>query len=301
MHAKSRHQNLQSQNFSKRRKNRIVIISLLIVISIFTWSLSFVRFISLNAFSLNDVKIAGISPDVVASMQASALSSLEGDYFGIIPRSSSFFYPKTEIINNIEKISPEVEKVEVTKASGNVLGIEIKSKTPVAIICSGYPDFSDVKDISLIEADCYYIDAHGYIFKKAPLISGTLYHRYYIPALFDNSSSTESVIGKYASSTEEFINLQKFYSNVVKSGIVAEAILVKGTGEYELYAENQASSSEFNNNVAVIYFNDDRPLDEELANLVSFWKNMTDKVKNKSATTTFDYIDVRYGANVFYK
>ena len=272
----------------------------MVVVSLFTWVFSFVRIASLGVFSLDDVKVTGISDGIISSMQASALMSLEGKYMGILPKSSKFFYPKDEILYNLQKISPEVETVSVVKAGGNVLDITVKSKTPVAIVCSGYPDFSEIKDISLIEADCYYIDAHGYIFKKAPLLTGNVYHRYYIPSLFDNGSSTESIIGKYASSTEEFFGLQKFYNDVVKSGIIADAILVKGAGEYELYAENQASSSEFNN-VTVIYFNDDRPLDDELANLVSFWKNMTNKLKNKSATTTFDYIDVRYGANIFYK
>ena len=300
MYAKSRHQNLQSQNFSKRRKNRNIITSLLVTLSVFTWGFSFVRFTSLGVFSLDEVKVSGLSGDLLSSMQASALMSLEGKYMGILPKSSKFFYPKNEIVNNIEKISPEVDTVNVVKAGGNVLDIEIKTKTPVAIICSGYPDFSEIVDISDIEADCYYIDANAYIFKKAPLLSGSLYHRYYIPSLFDNSSSTENVIGKYASSTQEFFALQKFYNDVEKSGIVADAILVKGTGEYELYVENQASTSD-SNNIAVIYFDNNRPLEDELANLVSFWTNMTNKLKNRSATTTFDYIDVRYGANVFYK
>jgi hypothetical protein len=38
-----------------------------------------------------------------------------------------------------------------------------------------------------------------------------------------------------------------------------------------------------------------------LANLLSFWTTMNSPSRTKAATTTFDYIDVRYGANVFYK
>ena len=70
-------------------------------------------------------------------------------------------------------------------------------------------------------------------------------------------------------------------------------MLVKPDGEYELYIDNQSDGDTESAPVTVVYFNDRRPLEEEFANLVSFWKGMLAKAKSKQSPMKFDYIDVR--------
>jgi hypothetical protein len=288
----------QSTGFSKRKRVRTILICGVIFLALFSWGFSLVRFISLDPFNIDRVQISGIDPSLTTALEAAVLDSMKGDYLGLLPKSSTFLYPKKAIENVIKLAVPSVDSVSISRLGGNELDISIKEKDPAAIICTDYPDFSgaDTSETGFQignDDSCYYVDTNALIFKKAPAITGDAYHRYFVPGLVDNESSTTDVIGMYATSTDEFNRLQKFYTNVADDGITADAILVKDTGEYELYIGNP--------DVVVIYFNNARPFNDQLANLLSFWTTMNSPSRTKAATTTFDYIDVRYGANVFYK
>lgn len=245
---------------------------------------------------------------MVLKLQAAVLQSLEGNILGLFPRSSIFLYPQKAIVNDIKMMEPSANLVKVNNVGGTTLQVSITEKDPAAIVCSEYPDFSGIDVPEGNDASCYYADSSGLIFKKAPTITGNAYHRFYVPTLLDNESSTTNMIGMYATSTAEFNLLQKFYTEVTNGGIVADGILIKDNGEYELYIENvvqnvapESYDANANTRVAVVYFNNARALNESLANLLSFWTTMKNSPKIKSASNNFDYIDVRYGANVFYK
>ncbi|MEI7463542.1 MAG: hypothetical protein WCK03_04090 [Candidatus Taylorbacteria bacterium] len=300
MYAKSHHQNRQSHSFSRRKRNRNIIVSLLIFASLFTWIFSVVRFCSLDYFNIYEVRVVGVDLVTARSMESAVLQIIDGKYIGLLSKSSKFIYPHDAIVKRIESMYINVDSVTITNNDRNILDISIKPKSAAAIVCIGYPDYSDADLVSSDDDSCYYADEKGLIYNEAVKLEGKIYNHYYIPSLSENSIATSSIIGSYASSTKEFLELQKLYSQIARNGIVIDSILLKGGGEYELYIENRAISNA-DKNIAVVYMNRDRSLDEQLSNLVSFWSNMTNKIKNNSATSTFDYIDVRYGANVFYK
>ncbi len=301
-----RHQHhKQSTNFAKRRRARVVLICGLIVICVFSVGFSVVLFMSLDAFSIDTVNIAGVDAGAVSTLKAAVLESLQGKYFGLFPRSNTFISPDEAIKGRIRALEPSADAVKISHTGGTTIDVTVNERDPSAIVCTDYPDFSGTDRENKVDDSCYYADLDGYIFKKAPSITGYAYHRYYVPTLVDNESSTTDVIGMYATSTSEFTTLQKFYTNVTNGGIVVDAILIKDNGEYELYIENVslggASSADSGNQVVVVYFNNARNFNYELANLLSFWSTMKGPLRSKATTTTFDYIDVRYGANVFYK
>ncbi len=165
------------------------------------------------------------------------------------------------------------------------------------MVCDNLPDF-DEGTLSFGEADrCFFVDKTGLIFKPAPSITGTTkYNRYYMPDLESGTSSSDIIIGTYATSTAEFIGLQTFYENARVSGIRIEAILFKDGGEYEAYARNPSDRD----GTAVIYFNNLRPLSEQLTNLALFWVRMIEEAP-KSLLPKYDSIDVRNGSNIFYR
>ena len=104
----------------------------------------------------------------------------------------------------------------------------------------------------------------------------------------DYSASTDFT-GALATSTSEFTGLENFYDGALATGISVDGILIKDAGEYELYASS-----------TVIYFNDKEDLSNEITNLSAFWRHMTTP-NNTKKPVIFDYIDLRYGPNVFYK
>ena len=61
------------------------------------------------------------------------------------------------------------------------------------------------------------------------------------------------------------------------------------------------STNASSTDTVVIYFNGKSKFTDELINLISFWKHATESAKSTHTTVSFDYIDVRYGANVVFK
>lgn len=255
----------------------------------------------MDSLAITNVRVSGVETDDEAvALRASALESLQGDYLGVFARENTIIYPKRSIASRIVSEFPWVGSVSVSREGAHSIELSISEKEPAALVCATLPDFNG-NDLSLEDpGSCYFADGKGYIFRKAPSFSGNVYRRYYMPDLGSDASTTDAIVGTVASTSVGFENLEKFYVSVSGQGIISDAILTKPDGEYELYARNPVSDSSTVSTV-VIYFNSASPLDEQATNLVSFWKHMVEQARTKKQSMKFDSIDVRYGANVFYR
>lgn len=293
----------QSKKFVERRKTRVAIIIVGICALVTGGTYCLTRLINLNIFTIQHVTVSGADSDITGSIQSAALATIQGDYLGLVSRANTFFSPLIAVKNAVMKASPRIATVDVHRAGLQALLITVTEKTPAALVCAGLPDFAG-NTLSLGQDDnCYFADASGYIYSDAPSFSGDVYNRYYVPSLADVASSTD-VVGSYATSTDEFSALQKLFNDLKSASIDASAVLVKDGGEYELYVRNPSQTleaSSTDSDMAVIYFNNARPFSEQLINLVSFWKKMLDNARAKHEPLSFEYIDVRYGSNVFYR
>jgi hypothetical protein len=309
MHPRSRLTKRQSRSFARQQRDRLAWKIGLIVVALLSWLFVFSRLSWLGVFSIANVEVYGADPDISVGIRTAAIDALQGSYLGLFSRSDTVIYPKRAVISAVTAASPRIEKVDVRRAGLHGIAITVTEKTPAAIICSELPDFSSETasagdEPATAHSGCYFADDSGLIFREAPAFSGQVYRRYFEPSLADSASST-SIVGSYATSSETFSALQAFYTGLHQNGIEARGILMKDGGEYELYAVNPsprgASSSSESTDIAVIYFNQSRPLDDELSNLVSFWAKEENGARAKGGAVRFDSIDVRYGSNVFYR
>ncbi len=306
MYPRSRITSRQSKRFAEKRRNRSLLFYLLIVVCVFSWGFSVSRFTRLSILTIYTVNVQGADEDIINPLQAAAINSIDGDYLGLFSKSNTLIYPKREIIKKIKEASLKVESIDVHRAGANTLTVIVKEKNPEAIICAALPDF-DGNNLSIADSEnCYFADANGFIFSEAPLFSGHIYNRYYVPNLPNATTSLDGIVGSYIASTSKFSSLQRLYGEMKKEGLNPAAILMNEGGEYELYAQNSiataiapTSLSELND-IMVIYFNDKHSFDEQLANLFSFWNHMMVNKAGKDLPE-FEYIDVRYGTNVFYR
>ncbi len=309
MRPHSRLTSRQSKSFNKRRTYRTVIISALVVICASTWLFSIVRFSQLRALSISSVSVYGADADIVGSLRASAYDAIQGDYLGLFSKSNTLFYPAESIKSAVALASPRVGSVEVKRDGAHALAVTVSQKVPAAIICSGLPDFTGNILSSDVSDSCYFADSTGYIFERAPAVRGQVYHRYYMPDLGDAASTTAGLIGARATTTSAFALLEKAYKAAAAASIQPEAMLVKSGGEYELYARNPtapavastSSASSGDADTVVVYLNESRPLLSEISDLALFWSNMDQSYRRKGQKIMFDYIDVRFGPNVFYR
>lgn len=287
----------------------------LAIFSIGMWIFALSQFTRLPQLTVESVEIVGADPEIENDLRAAAFDVLRGKYLGIFSKSNSFIYPSDSIEDAAGGASSKIITVDAERVGAKKIVLKVVEKTPVAIVCAGLPDWKDSQLIFDSSDQCYRADAGGYLFVKDASSTETSYlGRYYIPGLVENDiEGNGNFIGKYAASTTEFASLRKFYDGAKANGIAARAILVKGDGEYELYADNppsQLDPGEINPSdtdeiaplsTIVVYFNDRNNLNDELVNLVSFWKNMEQTARAEGKSFHFESIDLRYGPNVFYR
>ncbi|MDE2041060.1 MAG: hypothetical protein KGI59_01580 [Patescibacteria group bacterium] len=290
MRSRSRLSSHQSRKFQSRKKTRTAVSGAIIVLGAVAWIIALSRLTTLPSLSINEVYIKGGENNIAPELEQAAYGAMDGSYLGLFAKSSSFIFPSKAIAAAVMGVSPQLASVSVSRDGFNGLMLTVTEKAPAALICTDLPDFSNSTP-----GGCYFADGTGRVYEAAPAISDGVYPRYYVPSL--GGLSDTAIIGAYATSTEEFDKLQKFYSGLNGSGFNVDGILVKDGGEYELYVQNPTTAS----TTAVIYFDHNQSFDAQLINLVSFWKQMSETARTDGKPLDYDYIDLRYGANVFYR
>lgn len=267
-----RSRTLQSPKYLQKKRKKLVIntsISAGVVILFMTLSIFVLR---LSFFQIGTIDITNAKTIDQESIINLVKDSLKGNYLYVIPKSNFLAYPKREISKNITSHFKKIDSLKMSVKGSTVLSIEITERIPQVIVCDGFRDDTDIQ--------CSYADNNGFVYEEKPVVSTALnYFVYY--------SNIE--IPK-----EKFIELQKFVSDVKKYGIIPTGLLVSEDGSYELYIKNK------NGSTAVIYFDDRTPYEKILSNLAAFWQSVLDKKIGLKSVPNFDYINLRFGNNVFY-
>ena len=281
--------NLQSKSFVHKKRKKVLwkSISALLILIILLFIASWVM--KLSFLTIKDVKVFGANADISVSIHDVVMNDLENKYFGIFPYKNTLIYPKSEIASNIRDKFLNVMDVNISRDGLSSLRITVNDKTPKAIVCATLPNFDNDQVVISSDDPCYYADESGLLFQKSPTVDFSQYNIFYAPDISVVSDSKDYV-GSYATSTSEFELLQSFYNGAKDAGINGNALLIKENGEYEFYSGS-----------TTIYFNHSQNLLTELSNLVTFWKHMLSTTVNQKQPTVFDYIDLRYDSNVFYK
>lgn len=256
-------------------------------------------FSSMGMFTITNIQISGVDNEQVTIIHDSVLQSISGKYVGLFSKANSFLYSKSNIKNIVKSLYFEIDTIDISRADRHTMVVTIHEKIPSGLVCATLPDFNG-NELSLDDpGSCYFVDSSGIIFKKAPSFSGTVYNRYYIPDLLggDEASSSDALIGIYATSTKEFRIIQQLYDSVKQNNIITDAMLMKGDGEYELYIRNPDMGS----STAVVYFNTISSTTEQLSNFISFWNHALITARANKEHIKFDYIDVRYSPNVYHR
>lgn len=252
------------------------------------WFLSW--FSRAEFMTIQSIQIVGADPDIVPRLQANADQALNGSYLGLFARRNALLFPR-DYIEGIARAFPSIDTAHVRRDGLRQLVISVNERKPVAVVCPRFPDpdidagATSTGGHSVVSA-CYFTDQSGYIFKEAPTYSDLVYQRYFVPALIDVGSE---LVGRFATSTEEFIRIEQAYALVRRAGIDVLGVLIADDGEYEMYTAD----------MTLIYFNNKRSMVEQMGNLITFWNN--ERTAGRADTLrSLEHIDVRYGSNIFF-
>lgn len=293
---RSRTLSKQSSLFVRRKREqniiKWIIASVLIILIIFVTS----YIVNIKAINISSVEIYGVDNEDSILIRQKINQLLDGKYLGLFSKTNAFIYPKEKVAALVQSIDPSIKDVDIGLKNKRILTISIREKAADAIVCIGLPDFEESSEKE--EKDCYFVDQKGSIFAQAPIFSGSAYKRYYVPDI----AATSTYIGVNFISEKDFKDLQMVYDTVREAAINSEGILIKPEGQFELYIDNPNKiESDTSPTTAVVYFDQNSGLNDQLQNLISFWRNQFSKSLASGPTLEFDSIDVRYIPNVFYR
>ncbi|MBU6490880.1 hypothetical protein KGQ25_01850 [Patescibacteria group bacterium] len=113
-----------------------------------------------EAVRISDIQVFGASQ----SFADIARAAMRGNYLGLIPRNSTFFFPASSIRANIIAAHPDVAAVALFRSGLTGLSVKVDERIPIATWCP--PSFAGAGSIasSTATTGCYLFDADGFIY-----------------------------------------------------------------------------------------------------------------------------------------
>ncbi|MFA7191932.1 MAG: hypothetical protein WC089_01360 [Candidatus Paceibacterota bacterium] len=270
---------------TKRNANiRISILCfVLLILSIVGLSfLSGYRKMTINQVDVIGTKILG--EDEVRNFVNDKIS---GKYLYIFQRKNSFIYPQDSIYDGLLSRFTRIEKLSLNVKNVNTLEVIIKERSGSHMWCG-----AKVPESALDQGEnCYFVNDEGYIFDKAPYVSGNLYFKYYAP-LSDN----KSVLGSQMINSDLFRSFVRLVEDVKSANLDPTYLVYEEDDTVSLYLKHKDGAT----NPRIIFKKDTdmKKVGEDIVTAMS-QKEFKDEITGKYDTLL--YIDMRFNNKVFYK
>jgi hypothetical protein len=213
------------QRRNRRRRNIIFFIILLLSLLIVA-----VYGLRQDAIRVSHTEIIGAD----SSFESYAISAMQGNYFGIIPRDSIFFFPESRIRDQILIDHPDIAAVSLSRNGFTDISINVAYRVPVARWCgsTGSADSlqaSSSQTVSQTEA-CYVFDASGFIYASVatttePINTFSLY----APLIGDTPEPLRATIAN----TEKLPSVFNFARQLGMLGASTTKIVIRTEGEVD--------------------------------------------------------------------
>lgn len=147
------------------RQHRAVFASVLLV---FVFFVAVIYGLRQNVVRISHITISGAD----ASLAADATDAMQGWYFGIIPRNSTFFFPAGSVRANLLAADRSIAAVSISRDGFTGLSIKVDTRTGIARWCpsTGIGQATT----SAPQEGCYVFDASGFIFNAATSTTQTI-------------------------------------------------------------------------------------------------------------------------------
>ncbi|MBP9836603.1 MAG: hypothetical protein KBC78_02085 [Candidatus Pacebacteria bacterium] len=220
---------------------------------------------------LSSVTISSVHAVDSETIQAETVKAkvdevLVGDYWHLVPRRFSWFYPEDKILEKLQEIE-RIRDVKVEKISSTELAVTFSEYLPYALWCNENDDI------------CYFIDEFGFAFGRAPELTGESLVRYH--KLGEDPQLRTSFIDEDDfNKTKEFSHLlstRDWYVTEIEVDTVRDVFYSLSDGG-EIRATLEADTKETFNYLVTLHQS------KEFAHL---------------NPGNFQYVDLRFGAKVY--
>ncbi len=223
------------------------------------------------------IKQVSVSPTMFVShdeVEALALSTLEGSYFGLFSKRNLLFVPTGALRRSIQALHPAIEEVFVHRTSARDIRIDVKEYEPTAKWCGS--------DARARVSPCFLMNTKGQLFAPETAIN-----TFTIPTFFGEITSSDK-ISAYYTSIDTFEMVMDFVRGLPQFNIVIDTIETEDfetfvvhtiKGPY-LMIDARSNARDVLDNLRIVIEQ------EEI---------------NKAQLKNLIYIDLRFGNKVFYK
>lgn len=147
------------------------------VLSIFLYGTYYVT--RLQAFTITDVTVEGGETISHEEVRAQVENELVGNYYALVPKRFTYYYPHDRILEVLEKI-PRIHEVHVSVDERTHVNVTFAEYIPHALWCVYEKE----------EKPCYFLTEDGYAFAEAPSLHGGALTRHSIEGVEEISSGT---------------------------------------------------------------------------------------------------------------
>ena len=250
----------------RRRKRRLfkIWLSLFLFVVLVVGFAFLMRQPFLQVKSINIVGTVSIDG---ASVKNLVNKSLEGNYFGILPRSNILFLDSKNIENTLLESFAKIDEVDVVSKPNGDINVEIKERQAIAVWCS-------------TSEQCFLVDMEGFLYARASSADtiGKL--------IFGGNIEGEPLKSRFASSEE--MNGFIGFTNELK---------VFGINSTKLRIESK-DKAVLETSIGKIFV---APLEKDYKEIAENVHLLLKEEKKKNPEVYFEYIDMRFGNKLFYK
>lgn len=270
---------------TKRNANIRISILCFVLLILSIVGLSFLS--GYKKMTINQVDVIGtkiIGEDEVRDFVNGKIS---GKYLFLFQKKNSFIYPRDSIYDGLLNQFTRIEKLSLNVKNVNTLEVVIKERFGSYMWCG-----AKVPESILEQGEnCYFLNDEGYIFDKAPYVSGSLYFKYYIPL-----SESKSLLGSQMINSDLFRSFVRLVENVKSANLEPTYLSYEDDDTISLYLKHRDGAT----NPRIIFKKDAdmRKVGEDIITAMS-QKEFKDEINGKYDTLL--YIDMRFNNKVFYK
>lgn len=297
---------LNSSKIRRKRKQKRIIFTILIVILLVCSVIGFVKIVNLQTFTLKEVKIVGLKKADAIQIEKIARDEIDSEkhFFGLISPKSSFVISDKKIEDLLLSNIPRLKSVSVSSHMGGELEIVIEERNPLALWCDAslntevavqsvstttrnvlvsstatstvsISTSTPVTTETKTKESCFDIDANGLIFGTS-----TEQKEYVFKGIV-----TDGPIGKYYLNQDSLEKMVSFLKFLREKKMLVSNINCSTSNDCDVILQNNAK--------ILLHVSDDLELAMDRFEVAL---EMPALQKNQ-----FEYVDLRYGNKIFYK
>ncbi|MEZ4104443.1 MAG: hypothetical protein R3B60_04115 [Candidatus Paceibacterota bacterium] len=197
-------------------------------------------------------------------------NTLKGDYWRLIPKRFTWFYPEKEVLDNLKQIE-RIKEVSAKKVSNTEITIEFSEYIPDSLWCDNHNHNDNQK--------CLFIDNESYAFGLAPSLTGESLLRY-------RNNGKKPQIGEVLMDEKDFVTTKKFVWLLGQIGWYVSYIEVNQVGDvfYILSGGGELRATLYDDPNEVFSYLKALLASDEFSHLKS---------------DNFKYIDLRFGEKLY--